>query len=387
MPTPVKCLLVDDRADNLLVLSAILDGKDVELFPAHSGSEALELLLQHDFALALIDVQMPEMDGFKLAELMRGTERTRHVPIIFVTAGTQSLQRQFQGYDAGAVDFLFKPITAHILRNKAEVFFELHRQRQQLAHELAEKSETLRLNELFMAVLGHDLRNPLHAILMSAEVLVRRGDDPAAARIGARILDSGRRMQRLIEDTVDLAQMRLTGGVSLRRQPMNLQTVLGRIVQEQLTGNPDATIDVVEKGNCNGEWDADRLGQAVSNLLANALRHGENEMRVRVVLDGSAAGEVVLHVTNAGAIPEDLLPHLFDPFVSRRSHPHRHEGLGLGLYVVKQIILAHGGRIDISTERHGEQNWTVFLVRLPRLAAHASGAAAPRSIPPSPPVR
>ena len=129
----MKCLLVDDLEENLLALSALLRRDDVEVLEARSGAEALELLLAHDVALALLDVQMPDMDGFELAELMRGSERTRHVPIIFVTAGARDQHRLFKGYEAGAVDFLYKPIEPHILQNKADVFFQLHRQKQQLA--------------------------------------------------------------------------------------------------------------------------------------------------------------------------------------------------------------------------------------------------------------
>src|SRR5690606_24751607 len=122
---PVKFLLVDDLEDNLLALSALLRELDVQILTARSGAEALEMLLEHDVALALLDVQMPEMDGFELAELMRGSERTRHVPIIFVTAGVRDAHRHFRGYEAGAVDFLYKPIDPHILRSKAGVFHQL----------------------------------------------------------------------------------------------------------------------------------------------------------------------------------------------------------------------------------------------------------------------
>src|SRR5712671_1700547 len=129
----VKCLLVDDLEENLLALSVLLRRQDVEILVARSGAEALELLLVHDVALALLDVQMPEMDGFALAELMRGAERSRHVPIIFVTAATEEQHRVFRGYDAGAVDFLFKPIDPRILRHKVDTFFQLYKQRQELA--------------------------------------------------------------------------------------------------------------------------------------------------------------------------------------------------------------------------------------------------------------
>src|SRR5215510_12248580 len=105
--SPVKCLIVDDLEENLLALEALLRAEDVSVLKARSGSEALELLLQHDVALALLDVQMPELDGFELAELMRGTTRSSHVPIIFVTAGVRDSHRHFRGYEAGAVDFLY----------------------------------------------------------------------------------------------------------------------------------------------------------------------------------------------------------------------------------------------------------------------------------------
>src|ERR1700750_1994353 len=147
-PPLVKCLLVDDLEENLLALSALLRRDDVEVLTARSGAEALELLLIHDVALAFIDVQMPDMDGFELAELIRGSERTRHVPLIFVTAGARDEHRLFKGYETGAVDFLYKPVDPHLLRNKAAVFFQLYRQRQQLALDLRERTETLRLNEM-----------------------------------------------------------------------------------------------------------------------------------------------------------------------------------------------------------------------------------------------
>jgi len=129
----VTLLLVDDLEENLVAMAALLRGPGLNLLMARTGSEALELLLVNEVALALVDVQMPDMDGFELAELMRGSERTKHVPIVFVTAGAHDRKRLFQGYDSGAVDFLYKPIEPHILTNKVAVFVELFRQKQALA--------------------------------------------------------------------------------------------------------------------------------------------------------------------------------------------------------------------------------------------------------------
>src|ERR1700742_1758032 len=130
--TSTSFLLVDDLEENLISLEALLRRDDLALLKARSGDEALELLLKHDVALALVDVQMPGLNVFELAELMRGNERTRRIPIIFVTAGSADAQRRFRGYEAGAVDFIHKPIEADILRSKAKVFFDLHQQRRQI---------------------------------------------------------------------------------------------------------------------------------------------------------------------------------------------------------------------------------------------------------------
>src|SRR5579864_7230612 len=222
MQPRVKCLLVDDLEENLLALSALLERDDVHILTARSGREALELLLVHEVALAFLDVHMPDMDGFELAELMRGTERTRQVPIIFVTAGARDQYRLFKGYESGGVDFLFKPIEPHILRNKADVFFQLYRQKQQLARELRERSETLRLNEMLTAVLSHDLRSPLNAVMTCAELILRRSGEDDVRETAARIQSSGRRMSRMIEDMLDLARARLAGGIPIRREPADL---------------------------------------------------------------------------------------------------------------------------------------------------------------------
>jgi two-component sensor histidine kinase len=177
--SPVCFLLVDDLEENLLSLEGLLRRQDLLLLKARSGDQALELLLKNDVALALIDVQMPGLNGFELAELMRGNERTRRIPIIFVTAGSTDGQRRFRGYEAGAVDFIQKPIEPDILRSKADVFFELYRQRQQISaqrDELETQAEALReagrRKDEFLITLTHDITEHKHARAQQ-EVLLR----------------------------------------------------------------------------------------------------------------------------------------------------------------------------------------------------------------------
>jgi two-component system, sensor histidine kinase and response regulator len=361
----VKCLLVDDLEENLLALSALLQRDDVDILTARSGREALELLLVHDVALAFLDVQMPEMDGFELAELMRGAERTRRVPIIFVTAGARDQYRLFKGYESGAVDFLFKPIEPNILRNKADVFFQLHRQKHQLAQQLIERTETLHLNEMLVAMLSHDLRSPLNAVLTSAVLIQRRSSEEPVQQVAQRILSSSQRMAHMIEDMLDLARARLAGGIPLRRERADLGALLERAVTEIRSAHPQETVNVSQRGDLTGDWDSERLAQVASNLVGNALQHGDSGEPVEVTADGTDSREVTLSVTNRGTIPADLLPQLFDPFRGAQRQTGRSDGLGLGLYIVQQIVLAHHGSVEVES---GEGNRTRFFVRIPRTA-------------------
>jgi signal transduction histidine kinase len=361
---PVKCLLVDDRAENLVGLRALVAQDGVEVLEAGSGPEALEILFaDSDVALALIDVHMPEMDGFELAEVMRGSERTRAIPIIFITADASDHKRHFKGYDAGAVDFIYKPVEPVILRNKVAVFVELGRQRQRLDRELEERTATLRLHEMFTAVLGHDLRNPLGVIMMLAELTRRRATDPQVRENAERIAEAGESMGRLVRDMLDLARARLAGGFALNPAPIALDELLRNIVADFATSHPQRRIDVDIAAPVEGRWDADRIAQAARNLIANALQHGTPGEPVRIGLRDGAGARVVLWVENHGEIPRDLLGHIFDPFRGGQAPGARKDGLGLGLYIVQQIAHAHGGDVVIAPS---EGPTTRFELELPR---------------------
>jgi signal transduction histidine kinase len=364
-PQPVKFLLVDDAEDNLLVLEALLARPDLVTLKARSGPEALELLLVHEVALALIDVQMPEMDGFELAGLMRGVERTRHVPIIFVTASSRRDDWVFQGYDAGAVDFLTKPVDSKILRHKAETFYQLHTQRQQLARKTLELEETLRFHETFVAAVGHDLRNPLNAMLIASQILSERLEQPDLLRVVARLSASGERMARMLEDLSDLARLRLGQGIELECKPLDLENLVRRLVSEQGVTSAGRTIQLELKGDCMGVWDGGSLERVVSNLLGNAVTHGSASAPVEVLIDGRSEERVLLSFKNGGAIPAPILPTIFDPFKGRRTGAGGTNGLGLGLYIVKKLSEAHGGDVRVHSS---EENGTTFVVTLPRRA-------------------
>ncbi len=363
-PLLVKCLLVDDRDENLLALTAVLRRDDVEILQARSGAEALELLLDHpDVALAILDVQMPEMDGFELAELMRGSARTQDIPIIFVTAGSHDQQRVFKGYDSGAFDFLYKPVAGHVLRSKAELFFELFRQRRQLEDQLLELKEILRLNEMFCAVLGHDLRGPLHVISMASNLVRSLHGDPTTERALLRVDSNVSRMDRMIADLLDLARARLAGGIPLKREMIDAGPLLERLVSEYGASQPAGRVSFKARGNLVGRWDGDRFAQMLGNLLGNALEHGTAQSPVHVALDGADAERLILSVKNHGAVPVELRSQLFNPF--RLGSGDTNKGLGLGLYIVQRIAEAHDGQVEVFV-CDAEQT-TEFRVIVPRL--------------------
>lgn len=361
----IKCLLVDDVPENLIALEALLQRDGIEILKAQSGPEALELLLTHtDVALALLDVQMPEMNGFELAELIRGSERTRHIPLIFITAGSREQNWQFRGYESGAVDFLYKPIDPHMLTNKANVFFELQRRKQALAHQLQERTTALRVNEMFMAILSHDLRTPLMSITAAATVLKRQPDADKVCAMAERMLSSSQRMGRMIEDLLDVTRIRHAGGLALQLAPANMQALVQRTLDEVQTSFPDRVIESTLQGDLTGVWDAERLCQVVTNLVGNAIHHGNPDQPVHIAVNGTQAEIVTVTVANGGTIAPELIAHLFDPFHGREREPGRHQGLGLGLFIAHQIVRAHRGQIEVFS-RDGT---TRFSVELPRIS-------------------
>lgn len=355
--TPIKFLLVDDTHENLVALDALLRHDGLELLKARSGPEALELLLIHDVALAILDVQMPDMNGFELAELMRGAERSRHVPIIFLTAGTRDPHRVFKGYEAGAVDFLFKPVDPHVLKSKAEVFFELHRQK-------AELSRNLQMNEMFVGILGHDLRTPLSSVMTGAQLLERQLADPAHLKTLRRMLSSAGRMRDMIDQLLDLTRARLAGGsgMAAEREPLDVADLVTRVADELRPTAGDRRLAVTASGDGHTAGDVTRLLQVFSNLLSNAIHHGTPGTPISVTVDGGDDVRVV--VRNEGAIPPELLPRIFDPFRGARASTGS-RGLGLGLFITQQIVEAHGGRISVESNPSAGTAFTVVLPRDP----------------------
>ncbi|MEM5434102.1 hybrid sensor histidine kinase/response regulator [Paraburkholderia diazotrophica] len=362
--SPVNILIVDDIAHNITALEALLARPGVELLVANSGTAALDLLLKHEAALAILDVNMPGMNGFELASLMRGSPRTSHVPIIFLTATAEDASRTFRGYEAGAVDFLHKPIDTRILQSKVDVFVQLEQHKRQLADQLLTTRQLLEANEMLMAVLGHDLRTPLGTVLASAEYLARNAPDEQSATVAGRIKNSSMRMSRMVHQLLNLA--RLQGGrMQLQPRTAELTALCRGVIEEFATHERAGQITLNARGNSTGSWDTDLLWQAISNLISNALHHGEHDSAIAIDVDGEAPNWIRLTISNRGVIPAGVLPHLFEAFGSNGAGERSREGLGLGLHIVHKIVHMHGGKV---TAKSDEFAGTVFSLDLPRVA-------------------
>ena len=386
-------LIVDDLPENLLALDALIRQDDRSIFQASCGEGALTLLLEREFALAILDVQMPGMNGFELAELMRGTEKTRHIPIVFVSAAGKELNYAFKGYETGAVDFLYKPLDIDAVRGKVNVFVELHRQRmetrkqvlaleqsrqhqevllQELQATQAELQKAVRMRDDFMSMVAHELRTPLNTLLLEAQLRkmqLDRGnmavfDAPYLQKMVARDQRQIHSMVRLIDDMLDVTRIR-SNRLSIRTSDVDLFALLSRVVA-------DLSNRAAAAGSCmslqvdepvKGVWDEFRIEQVVINLLTNALRYGGGkpvELRTKIVPEGVCIS-VRDHGVGISKLDQQRIFVQFERVVANDGTG----GLGLGLFITQQLVEAHGGRINVeSTEGEG----SVFNVTLPLTA-------------------
>jgi signal transduction histidine kinase len=386
-----KLLIVDDLPENLLALEALIKREDRIVYKALSADEALSLLLQHEFAMAILDVQMPGMNGFELAELMRGTEKTKNIPIVFVSAGGRELNYAFKGYESGAVDFLYKPLDIHAVKSKVNVFVELYRQSkamkqqveeleqsrreqeallEQLQSTQLELEQAVRMRDDFMSIVAHEVRTPLNGLILETQLRkMHLARDNAAAftldKMHAMVDRDERQIKsliRLIEDMLDVSRIR-TGKLSIRPTRFDLSALVRDWLQNfapQIEA-AESSVTLEADQTVVGSWDEFRIEQVISNLLTNALRYGaKSPITVKVY---SESGQAWVEVRDLGiGIGEENQKRIFQQF-ERVTAKHAVAGLGLGLFISEQIVAAHGGSITVES-RIGEG--ALFRVCLPQ---------------------
>jgi signal transduction histidine kinase len=379
---PAKILIVDDLHENLLALEALIRQDDRVICKAFSGDQALALMLENEFALAILDVQMPGMNGLELAALMRGTDKTRRIPIVFVSAGGKDLDYAFAGYENGAVDFLYKPLDAHAVRSKVSVFVDIHRQRRQLEELLAELQATqaelqraVQMRDDFMSMVSHELRTPLNTLYLQTQLRRRMAGGRTLSPEQVQTMverdeQQIRNMVRLIDDMLDVSRLR-QGMLSMAPKPADLALLVRRVVesyadQASAAGSP---ITLAAPPALPGLWDEFRIEQVVANLITNAVRYGGGKPVHVTVQARDGQGEVAVRDQGIGIAPADQA-RIFGQF-ERAVDAEVAPGLGLGLYITHQIVHAHRGRIEVASVP-GEGS--TFTVRLPLEAGPAAPA-------------
>jgi signal transduction histidine kinase len=363
---PLRLLLVEDNPGDARLLQEEL--KEVastrfEVRHVTRMAEALAVVGEPGLDVVLLDLSLP--DGHGLSNIERVVQAAPALPLVVLT-GTDDEQLAMRAVHAGAQDYLVKgQATGPLLVRALRYAIERKRAEEGLKREEAARQTAL-FREQFLGILGHDLRNPLQAISGNAALLLRYGglSEPQRKAVN-RISISSDRMARMISDILDFTRTRLGGGYTLQRTWMNVHEVLKQVVEELEVAHPQKRFELNVSGTGWGEWDADRIAQAASNLVGNAVQYSPEDSPVRVLARDEGDG-VRVEVHNLGTpIPAERLPHIFDPFVRGQQGARQasRSGLGLGLYITHEIIKAHGGSLQVrSTEAEG----TCFWLKLPR---------------------
>jgi signal transduction histidine kinase len=361
----VKILAVDDRSENLMAMEAGLQDPTYKFVKANSGKEALQRCREEDFAVILLDVQMPIMDGYATAKLIRKDNRSRFTPIIFVTANHDSEYHERLGYEAGAVDYLFKPLNIGILKAKVAVFADLFRKNR----EIQQQAMLIYARDEFLSIASHELKTPITPLSLQMQSFINLVDSDALNTVPRekiqRMLKNAfgqvERLTRLIDELLDVS--RLTAGkLVLHPDVMSLsemvQTLADSFAVELKKSGCQLRLDL--DAHAIGRWDRFRLEQVFINLLTNAVKYGPGEpIHASVTVDDSHA---YLSVKDHGiGIAKEDQSRIFDRF-ERAASPRHFGGLGLGLYIASQIVKLHHGEISVQSDAGAG---ALFEVRLP----------------------
>jgi signal transduction histidine kinase len=378
-------LIIDDDPRNRFVARAVLEPLGVRIHEAGSAEDALRALGDDDFAVMVLDVMLPGTSGIELLRIVRGRRLAERCAVLVLSALDSEGPYGQEARTLGAVDVLSKPFDPDVLRARVAALVDAHglasgsgdvqtlasrardsRTAEAIADELARTRQALEESsaetDRLLGVLGHDLRNPLSAVLIGVERVMRaEGLSDDHKKTLQRVSRSARRMAALVRDIVDYSRGASAGkAMPISCVPTNLGDVCEEVVDEIRIANPAREFTIVKRGALDGQWDRHRLEQALSNLVGNAVEHGDGAVEV---MARGERDEVTLRVRNDGAcIPEERLRTLFEPFKQKS------KGLGLGLYIAREIVHAHRGTITVrSTASEG----TSFTIRLPRLCAGA----------------
>ena len=362
-PPVASILIVDDRPENLLALEAVLKPLGARVVKARSGEEALLHLLRETFAVILLDVQMPRLDGLQTAELIKQREQTRHIPIVFITALSREAAWVFKGYAHGAVDYLLKPVDPEILRAKVRVFCDLYVRGEKIRRQAMENE----VKDVFLASVVHELRTPLAAAKAQTQLALHQlsegNGEPTAARSLRVISRQIDRLVRLVGDLLDVNRLD-SSQLELNPTEFDLSDLIEEVRARMSSLDEEKhPIRVVAGEDIYFFGDRDRIDQALTNLVSNAFRYSPDGGEIEIKVDEAGDGVHLAIADHGLGIPKDQQQHIFERFA--RAHGTSYGGLGLGLAITKGIVEQHGGSIWVESEGVRGKG-SIFHLRLPQ---------------------
>jgi signal transduction histidine kinase len=373
-PEKVNILIVDDLPEKILVYKTILEDLNQNLITAHSGEEALKLVLKHEFAVILLDVNMPSIDGFETASLIRKRKKSARTPIIFLTAFTDEINIA-QGYASGAVDYLSTPVVPEVLKAKIRVFIELYQMRQQAMFQAQERArreaaeEADRRKDEFLATLAHELRNPLAPLRNALQLLQLPNLKPDMIHNAYQIMDRQlQHMVRLVDDLMDVSRI-TRGKIELRLEHATLQNIIENAVETVKTFIEERQHTLVldiQKEPIVIKADVVRISQVFANLLNNAAKYTDPGGKITItVTEQNGTANICIRDTGVG-IAREQLPNVFDIFMQIDSSLTRAQGgLGIGLTLVRNLVEMHQGSVEAQSD--GLNKGSAFFVNLPSI--------------------
>ncbi len=365
---PDKILIVDDRPENLYSLETMLgDEGKIEILTASSGQEALKIAFQEDLSLIMLDVQMPEMDGFEVAHMLKSTKRTRKVPIVFVTAISKEKKYLLQGLGEGAIDYLFKPLDVEVTKAKVNTLLTFYHQQQELEQKNLELASLNEQKNYFLGMASHDLRNPLGNIITLAQFIESDEDKLSDEQktFLATIISSGQFMLNLLNDLLDVSRIE-SGNATIELNEINIVELIQQSIADNKYHAQKKNISIQYSAHENIpslHGDAAQLRLVLNNLISNAIKYSVQGTLVEINVSCNET-EVEIAVADQGqGIPEDELDEVFRPFQRTSVQSTAGEkSTGLGLTIAKKVVEAHNGTISV-TSKVGKG--TVFSFTLP----------------------